>query len=155
MVTHSQVVIIDPVDGSETKVDEGIAPLIRLLWSADLRTTNSCQENEPGVMWVEFLHVGYLEDFISMIIAELGDNYMAHDWLYSRILVTGEDPHDWEYNTYPFDTREYLDEENDMVEVDYSEPCKIIFTASVRFPVTDYDIICSLLKRAVENKSSF
>src|SRR5262249_6077338 len=42
-------------DGYGADVDEELAPLILALWKKGIVTCNSCQENRPGIAWVEFL----------------------------------------------------------------------------------------------------
>jgi hypothetical protein len=41
------------LDGIE--IDEDLAPLIKKLWDAGIKTTMCCQEREPGVCWIQFL----------------------------------------------------------------------------------------------------
>ena len=48
-------------------IDEGIAPLIRELWKARIVTLMSCEENRPGWMWIEFVHAGAAEHFVSIV----------------------------------------------------------------------------------------
>jgi hypothetical protein len=40
------------LDGIE--IDEELAPLIRKLWDAGVKTSSCCQEGEPGVAWIQF-----------------------------------------------------------------------------------------------------
>src|SRR5690242_20210074 len=39
----------------EGDIDEDLVPLILSLWQYGIRTVASCQENRPGIAWVEFL----------------------------------------------------------------------------------------------------
>src|SRR5262249_44089247 len=50
---HKQVTV--RWKGMEAEVDEELAPLILTLWKNGIVTTNSCQENRPGIAWIEFL----------------------------------------------------------------------------------------------------
>jgi hypothetical protein len=36
------------------KIDAVLAPLIRLLWDAGVKTSMCCQEREPGICWIRF-----------------------------------------------------------------------------------------------------
>jgi hypothetical protein len=42
------------LDGESVEVDEELAPLILALSQLGIETLNSCQENKPGIAWVEF-----------------------------------------------------------------------------------------------------
>jgi hypothetical protein len=55
MIEHKQVTILDPTSNEMIEVDEGLAPLLKEIWDFGIRTCNSCQENKPGTMWIEFL----------------------------------------------------------------------------------------------------
>jgi hypothetical protein len=37
------------------KIDAELAPLIKKLWDAGIKTTMCCQEREPGIAWIQFL----------------------------------------------------------------------------------------------------
>ena len=40
------------IEGIE--IDEDLAPLIRRLWEAGIRTSMCCQEHSPGTCWIQF-----------------------------------------------------------------------------------------------------
>jgi hypothetical protein len=40
------------VDG--IPIDNELAPVIRLLWNAGIKTNQCCQEHEPGYCWIQF-----------------------------------------------------------------------------------------------------
>src|SRR5262245_12701217 len=65
MPVHKQVPIQWGIRRAE--VDEGLAPLILALWRAGIDTVNSCQENRPGVVWVEFASTFDAERFLSLV----------------------------------------------------------------------------------------
>lgn len=128
--------------GFSADIDEGIAPLILELWKADIMTFNSCQENRPGIIWIEFAHPVAVEDFLN-IVTSYDEEPCS---LYRRIRGEGwlEDlPEDevgnWEYDVLgPHDIA--VDEtltDNEIFESS-SGPCEFAFTMSVRFPVGDY-----------------
>src|ERR1043166_8042577 len=35
------------------EIDQKLVTLIRRLWYAGIRTCSSCQENEPGIVWIQ------------------------------------------------------------------------------------------------------
>jgi hypothetical protein len=51
----------------KVRIDEGIAPLIAELWKAGIKTTMSCEENRPGVMWILFPHTWFAELFLTAV----------------------------------------------------------------------------------------
>jgi hypothetical protein len=55
MIAHNQTTILNPTSNETIEVDEGLAPLLKAIWDLGIMTCNSCQENKPGIMWIEFL----------------------------------------------------------------------------------------------------
>lgn len=145
MVEHKQTAILDPASSQMVEVDEEIAPLLKAIWNLGIETCNSCQENKPGIIWIEFLLAEDAEAFLICVISGLDpvNSPEADDWLYSRIIGQNGG---WQYNAHPHDTREYINEENGIVELNTSEPCGIAISISIRFPIGDYgrllDLVC-------------
>ena len=54
-------------NGITKMIDEGIAPLIEEIWKAGIWTANSCEENRPGWMWIEFLRTMDAVKFLNII----------------------------------------------------------------------------------------
>lgn len=88
MTEHRQVRI--RVNGRDARVDEGIAPLLREMWRADVDTWMSCenQGKMPGftcdVTWV-YLGAGFAQRFLSIVagVAALRtDLHNLHDRMY-------------------------------------------------------------------------
>lgn len=73
----------------------------------------------------------------------------ADGQLFSRIL--GENG-GWQYDVHPHDSREYIDEEKSMVELNTSEPCGIALSISIRFPVGDYERLLDIVSRQSQSK---
>jgi len=77
--------------GRTFNIDKGIAPLIELIWKFDLWTLNSCQENRPGIAWIQFAHVQDAETFMALAVdhrgSEKSEDY--YNSLYSRIMGKG------------------------------------------------------------------
>lgn len=144
MPEHKQIKISHPDSEETIEVDEGIAPLIKTIWNLGISTCNSCQENMPGIVWMEFLTARDVEAFLSRVVSGLDpvNDPKAGNWLYSRII--GENG-GWKYNAHPHDVREYIDKEKGTLELNTSEPCGIMLSISIRFPVDDYEILLDLL----------
>jgi hypothetical protein len=130
--------------GLEADVDEELAPLIRALWRAGIHTCLSCQENRPGVAWIEFLTARDARKFLNRVAvypteAELQE---APFWetLYGRITRRGGEG-DWEYDVFPedWDVEEKLID--DEVEETCTGPADFEFGVSIRFPRADLPLI--------------
>jgi hypothetical protein len=146
MAEHKQTAILDPTSGCMIEVDVGIAPLLKAIWNLGITTCNSCQENKPGIVWIEFIQSEGAEAFLTRVISGLDpvDGLKADKWLYSRIIGQNGG---WQYNAHPHDIREYVNEESGMVELNTSEPCRIAISVSVRFPIEDYERLLDLAGR--------
>lgn len=151
MVEHTQVMIHNPALNRMIEVDEGISPLLNAIWNLGIVTCNSCQENTPGVIWIEFSRAEDAEAFLTRIVSGLDpiNRPEADNWLYSRIIgQNGVGQNEgWRYSAHPHDFREYIDDENDTLELDTSEPCGIALSISIRFPVKDYERLLDLIGR--------
>lgn len=149
MTEHKQIAILDPASNIMINVDEGIAPLLQIIWNYGIITTNSCQENKPGIIWIEFLAAEDAEAFLTRIVSGLDpiNNPKADNWLYSRI--TGANG-GWQYTAHPHDAREYIDEKDGCIGLNPSQLCSIALSISIRFPVDD----CEKLRDLLEGKSS-
>ena len=145
MIKHKQTAILDPTSNEMIEVDEGVAPLLKAIWDFGIRTCNSCQENKPGTIWIEFLKSEDMEAFLTRIISglDLGNSSEVDNWLYSRII--GENG-GWQYKAHPHDFREYINEEKGTVELNTSEPCGISLSISIRFPVGDYERLLDIVR---------
>lgn len=146
MIEHKQIAIYDPSSNLAIEVDEGIATLLKVIWDFGIKTCNSCQENKPGTIWIEFISTEDVEAFLTRVMLGLDpvNSPDADDWLYSRIMGANGG---WQYTAHPHDAREYIDEEKGTVELNASEPCGIALSISIRFPVGDYERLLDLVGR--------
>jgi hypothetical protein len=132
-------------------VDEGLAPLILALWRADIDTVNSCQENRPGVVWVEFALTFDAERFLSLVACYPSDDDLRDtpfwETLYGRITGCGSDQ-DWEYDAHVMDWGVEKELVDDEVVVTNVGPADFGFSVSIRFPVAD---LPAVLKRVEES----
>jgi len=67
----------------------------------------------------------------------------ADNGLYSRIIGAKEGR---QYNANPHDTREYINDESGIMELDATESCGIAPPMSVRFPAEDYQRLNDLIR---------
>ncbi len=72
MGRHETVTLVDRWD-EDVEIDTGIAPLIQACWDNDLWTWNSCEENFPGIAWIQFEHQS-AEMFLTLV-AEFDPEY--------------------------------------------------------------------------------
>lgn len=148
MIEHKQTAILDPTSNQMVEVDEGIAPLLKAIWNLGITTCNSCQENKPGLIWIEFLRAEDAEAFLTRVISGLDpvNSPKAENWPHTHSRIIGQNG-GWQYNAHPHDLREYIDDENGTVELNASEPCGIALSISIRFPVEDYERLLNLVGR--------
>ncbi len=110
-------------NGPTVWVDEGMKDFLEILWDRGINTVLSCQENRPGVAWVEF---GSPDDAIGFLETawDLADEEMR-DRIEGELEVAGM----WEVNANQW----HLEDG--------------IFTLSVglRLPVSDKDRLVALL----------
>ena len=142
MNQHKQVEIYSSVIGRIIEVDEGIAELIELLGRLDIATYLSCQENRPGIMWINFPCLE-AEAFLTICASNREEDFIDYESsLYGRMM----DPSvkdSWEYSTHPHDWAEKVNEEEKAVY--YDGESAIESATSIRFPVTDYPLIMERL----------
>lgn len=142
--------VMVPVEwkGGAVPIDAGIAPLIQELWKAGLFTMNSCEENRPGWMWIEFLDVNAAEGFLD-IVARYEDHM---DSLYNRIRqawspTEGELQGEWEYDAHPSDWAvEETEVEDGYIEECCDGPSQFTFSLSIRFPRSDFPVLLERMR---------
>ena len=157
MTTEHKQVKIEWQDMT-TEVDESIAPLILALWQAGIDTYNSCQENKPGVAWVEFASTQDACEFLNLVaiypikddLHIVNDRMFVGDvpfWetLYGRATGCGSEG-DWEYDVYPIDYGVEEEEINDEIVTTKVGPSDFEFAVSIRFPISDIPRILERLK---------
>lgn len=136
------------VGGMEAEIDEEIAPLIRELWKAGIDTLNCCQENRPGIIWVQFATAEDTAAFLD-IVAEYDEE---PDGLYARITGRWDgcehSPPPWDYHALPEDLAlvEADPDDDEGEEWHQGEP-DFLFLMSVRFPRNDYPAVLARMVR--------
>ncbi len=132
----------------EADIDEEIVPLVRELWRAGIETVNSCQENRPGIIWIQFATTDDAANFLD-IVAEYEE---GEDTLYNRAMGRwdgGEFPaSDWDYAALPED-RGLVEgfTEDDEVEEWHEGLTDAFFSVSVRFPRSDFPAVLARMAR--------
>jgi hypothetical protein len=125
MGEHRQMGCYDPWEHETVMIDRGIAPLIRAIWDLEIRTVNSCQENQPGIMWIEFVTSYDFEKFLNAAIPKRDGEL----WESAHI--------EWDLTASVTDTS--FEIVNDTII--YNDPPEYAVYVSARFPVEQYKVI--------------
>lgn len=146
---HRQTTVYYPGEQDFIQVDEGIAPLLQSLWEAKMRTCNSCQENEPGIIWVEFYSMKDVERLLTIMIRSLGDrirrNPEINDWFCYRILGhEGEKLAPWHFDANPNLSSTSIGQSIYPSNVFDS---RIELSVSTRFPYEDKQMVMDLVTK--------
>lgn len=126
----------------EAEIDRKIAPLILKLWKLGLDTHNSCEENSPGIVWVQFLTLNAGKSFVNLI-ANMGD-----DEIYEHAVSEWDGKSKWEYAIHPMDFNRDVVKDKEhpgFVKEVILGPPEVNFTMSVRFPKSDLKQIEEIL----------
>jgi hypothetical protein len=77
----------------QAEVDEELAPVILALWKLGIDTCNSCQENQPGIVWIEFLTSMDAKSFLDIVAVHPDEYYPPplNVMPYDRIVGCGSD----------------------------------------------------------------
>jgi len=127
----------------EADVDEGIADLILACWRADIETVNSCQENRPGITWIEFESADDAARFVDLVAPHEDEKWAASDFDTVTNRAFGDEPGAWEWSAELSDLSEELDEAND--EIFTVGPTSAHFYISVRLPHRDMPVLVQRL----------
>jgi hypothetical protein len=134
--------------GNDVLVDEGLADLLQLMWNLGFNTWNSCQENRPGIAWIEFISTGDCTNFLNLI-----DHYSQDDsipfaeTLYGRVTGLGEDSCNWRYNAHLMNYGETETIVGDEIITTFNGYNDFHFSMSIRFPVSDIPLLVEILKQ--------
>lgn len=124
-------------NGMDAQVDVMIAPLINKLWYHGIFTTNSCQENKPGIIWIQFMTpddaIGFLNVVARIPTKKQLKDYTFFDTMYGRISREGVFG-SWEYDITIENTGE------NTGKIDFN------FLVAIRFPQTDLPAIMKVFE---------
>jgi hypothetical protein len=122
--------------------------LIREVWRAGIGTLNSCQENRPGIIWIQFASADAAAAFLD-IVTEYEEEA---DSLYNRITGRWDVPEHsapaWEYHALPEDlglVEMFTDD--DEIDQWHEGEVEFLFTMSVRFPRSDFPAVLARMVR--------
>lgn len=149
MFDHKQAKVFFPEYQELIEVDEGIAPLLSNIWDAGMITCNSCEENEPGIMWIEFFSMKDVEKFLLIQIDALGNRIHRHpdfnDWFCYRILgYEGSNLRPWRYDAHP--NIYPVTPNQKSIYSKTASGRRIELSISVRFPREDYPVVLDLIE---------
>lgn len=131
--------------GKKIEVDENLAELLQLIWKRDIMTCNSCQENQPGIAWIEFLDSDDFKSFINEVAQYPKKEEVFWETLYGRIVGCGSKD-DWQYNMLLENDgvlENFVDNEIIQEYMGYNE---FHISVSARFPVSDIQLLVDILK---------
>jgi hypothetical protein len=136
--------------------------LLRLLWKADILTFHCCQEDAPGIVWVEFVTAADAAAFLRLVTGHPADSTLplvddspAADsgdpsaTLYERILGLGRKGA-WQYDVQPRDLAGLVDVVADGVLISPGTT-QFDFCTSVRFPWADLPLVLDRVSTAVND----
>ncbi len=151
---HKQTAVYYPVEQDYIEVDEAIAPLLISLWDNKIRTCNSCQENEPGIIWIEFYSMKDVERLLTIMVRSMGDRINDHpevnDWFCYRIMGhEGEMLPGWRYEAYPNLFSQGTDASDEIYPRGIFES-KVELSVSTRFPIEDHQTVLNLVNKYLE-----
>jgi len=133
----------------EADVDKQIAPLIKEMWKADIETYQSCQDNPPGWVWIQFMSSHDLERFLSIIgdyEPTLGSLRDRMRYGYDR--VTGRRQGQWRYVVVADDMAiDTVGTEAGGVQEICVGPPDFMILVGVHFPQADLPLVLKRLKR--------
>ena len=151
--TKHQTVRISHED-QEADVDKQIAPLIKQMWKAGIETYQSCQDNPPGWVWIQFASSHELERFLSII----GDYEAALGSLHDRMRhgydrIAGPRVGQWHYVVVADDLAvdEVDTEAGDTQEICVGPP-DFMLLIGVHFPHADLPQVFRRMKRFNRNQ---
>lgn len=124
----------------DARIDVILAPLIKTLWQYSIFTLNCCQENRPGIAWIQFQTPWDAANFLN-VVTDLPTRrqlktYQFWDTMYSRITREGQFG-EWEYKCH------LRNENEDIGKTLFN------FAISIRFPLTD---LPSIMKAFVDKQ---
>lgn len=126
------------------QIDVEIAPLIEQIWRSGIETTNSCQENPTGRVWIEFLTAFDAADFLDAVVGGFSQNPNS---MYARIRQDSEEKERWEYSVHPRDAslEQVWLSDDEMQEVPTGPP-EFVFSHSIRFPKSDLPLVIERMR---------
>lgn len=141
---HKQVEV--EMIGDVISVDEGIADIIKECSRLKILTCNSCQENKPGIAWIQFFSVKDACLFTD-IVAKIFPENKEKPWttIYGRVFGFGS-KNDWQFDLNIDDFGRTEEIIGDEVVIKRIEDAETHFYVSIRFPIKDIPKIVKRLR---------
>ena len=144
---HKQVELTYQDCGDTVEVDEGISSLIQVLWDKGVDTVKSCQEIQPGIIWLEFYSFVFSEPFITMALQSAPDEktywrVRGEEEYWSIYEAEDADPPPWQYSFKMEDLSEYYFDG----KIQFGAPHQAMIFTSIKFPIADYNWILEAAK---------
>jgi hypothetical protein len=133
------------VGRNSEQIDVNIAPLIEELWKRNINTTNSCQSNPTGFIWIQFMSAMDAELFLNIVTR---GNHKVYE------NASGfSNKKDWMYNVSTDDINSHLDFDDDEKTVDiiHEGYPKFMMFVSIRFPKSDLAAVLEAIKNSPED----
>jgi hypothetical protein len=138
MVEHRQIICYNPHQDTTVLIDEKIAPLMKAIWDLGIQTENSCQENEPGLIWIEFFTSRDLEIFLRAAIP------VRNIGFHESVLIQNS----WKISAAVEDIAYRIIDD----EIKHFNPPDYHVSLSLRFPIEDYEQVLANLLSAYKRK---
>jgi len=155
MNTEHQETLLQ-VGDRQASIDLGIAPLIEEIWKAGIETLNSCEENRPGIIWIDFYSSDDATRFVNIVACYEEGTHCLYNRIVQYWSANDEQTDDlfWTYDIYPADLHldQVVNEEDKSVEVSHQGLPWIEFSLSVRFPQKDYPVLLKRMKEFNERQ---
>jgi len=139
----------------QADIDKQIAPLIKEMWKSGIETYQSCEDNPPGWVWIQFTSSHELERFLSIIgdyEAALGAMHDRMHYGYDR--VVGPRVGQWRYVVVADDLAvDEVDTEVGGVQEICVGPPDFMILIAVHFPHTDLPQVLGRMKRINRNQT--
>jgi len=126
-------------------IDILIAPLIEAMWKAGINTMMSCQEAEPGTVWIEFDGLTDLRNFLDRVVwfeDDEGSLYARANWWRFP-----DASNSWRYELELVDFFEGQSEQTEDGDACFD------FWVSLYFPQSDISELVSRLQNIASAKS--
>jgi hypothetical protein len=143
---HKQVTV--EAGGRKAEVDEKLAPLIAATWEAGVSTQASCENYQPGMVWVVFPSPEEALAFMNLVtVYEQGP-----DTLYAR-MTNGCYTSDlatppWSLGIFADDDALFYEEDEDGgIEEGHDGVPDVVFRVKVLFPRCDLPVIVERLRK--------
>lgn len=145
MTDHKQI----PVWNGERmiQIDVNLAELLYWIFTLGIKTLNSCEENRPGIAWIQFANSENFKRFMNLVAQYPKKDEVYWKTLYGRMMSYSEDDN-WEYDMRPINygvNEELIGDEVIETFLGYHD---FEMWVSVRFPITDIELLVKILKNS-------